>query len=167
VRTYNAGGLPLSVDPPGNGTADSSTFTYDPARGNGSWVQLTRTDPLLGTTQFAYDPFNRRTSVTDVNAVQTVTAYDRLNRPTSITQKGATAADDLVTTYSFTPLGDVFRVTLPLGNLTEYGYEAAGRLVTVERNRMPRRTASGRSIRWTPWDIGRKRSSSAGRAAPG
>ena len=35
TTTYNAGGRPFSVDPPGYGTTDVTSFTYDPARGNG------------------------------------------------------------------------------------------------------------------------------------
>jgi YD repeat-containing protein len=133
TTAYNPGGQPMSVDPPGYGTADVTTYAYDPARGNGSLVMISRTDPIVGATQYAYDPFNRRTQVTDVNAVATVTAYDRLNRVTSVTQKGATTAGDLVTAYTYSPLGDLFQTSLPRGNVIEYGYDAAGRLVTIER----------------------------------
>jgi RHS repeat-associated protein len=131
TTTFNAAGQPLTIDPPGHGTADVTTYTYDPARGN--LLPLTRTDPLIGATSFAYDAFNRRTSTTDPNGVQTATAYDPLNRVTTVTQKGAIPADDLATSYVYTPFGDLFRTVLPRGNLIEYGYDPAGRLVTVER----------------------------------
>jgi RHS repeat-associated protein len=131
ASTFNAAGRPLTVDPPGYGTADVTTATYDPTRGN--LLPLTRTDPLVGATTFGYDPFNRRTSVTDPNGVQTVTAWDNLDRVTSVTQKGATPAEDLVTTYSYNTFGDLFRTILPRGNLIEYGYDAAGRLISIER----------------------------------
>lgn len=91
VMTYNPGGQVLMVDPPGHGTADVTTYTYDPARGNGQLVPLTRTDPIVGTTVFARDAFNRRTGVTDVNGVLTETVYDPLNRVTSVTQDGGAA----------------------------------------------------------------------------
>ena len=133
ATTYNAGGQPTSVDPPGYVAGDVTTYAYDPARGNGSLVMLSRTDPIVGATQYAYDPFNRRTQVTDVNLVTTVTAYDRLNRVTSVTQKGATTAGDLVTGYTYNPLGDLFQTTLPRGNVIENGYDSAGRLVSIER----------------------------------
>jgi RHS repeat-associated protein len=131
VTTYNSSGQPLTVDPPGRGTADVTGYTYDPARGN--LLPLTRTDPLIGATAFIYDALNRRTSVTDVNNVQTVTAYDALNRVTSVTQKGATPAEDLITTYSYNAFGDLFRTVLPRGNVIEYGYDPAGRPLTIER----------------------------------
>ncbi|HEY2293451.1 MAG TPA: hypothetical protein VGM86_22335, partial [Thermoanaerobaculia bacterium] len=131
TTTFNTAGQPLTVDPPGYGSADVTTTAYDSTRGN--LLPLTRTDPLIGATTFGYDPFNRRTSVTDPNAVQTVTAWDNLDRVTAVTQKGATPAGDLVTTYSYNTFGDLFRTTLPRGNLIEYGYDAAGRLLSIER----------------------------------
>ena len=131
TTTYNAAGQPLTADPPGFGTADATSTTYDATRGN--LLPLTRTDPLIGATSFSYDPLNRRTSVTDPNGVQTVTAYDSLDRIISVTQKGATPAGDLTTTYAYNTLGDLFRTTLPRGNVVEYGYDPAGRLLSIER----------------------------------
>jgi RHS repeat-associated protein len=127
----NAAGQPETIDPPGQGTLDQTSFTYDPARGN--LIASSRTDPLVGTTSFAYDAFNRRLSVTDPNGVATETAYDALNRVTAMRQKGATPAEDLVTGQAYTPFGDLLRTTLPRGNTVEYGYDAAGRLVRIER----------------------------------
>ena len=131
VSAYNAAGRPLSVDPPGYSTADMTSFTYDPARGG--LVPTGRTDPLIGASTFGHDAFNRRTSVTDPNGVETTTAYDGLDRPTVTVQKGATPAGDLVTTQVYDAFGDLVRTVLPRGNLIEYGYDAAGRLVSVER----------------------------------
>src|SRR5579872_251181 len=128
---FNPAGQPVTIDPPGNGTADVTSFAYDPTRGN--LLPLTRTDPLVGTTASSYDAFNRRTSTTDPNGVQTVTAYDTLDRVTAVIQKGATAAEDLTTTYLYNTLGDLFQTILPRGNLIEYGYDAAGRLISIER----------------------------------
>ena len=129
--TFNGAGQPLSIDAPGYGTADETTFTYDPARGD--LLPLTRTDPLVGTTTFGYDGLNRRTSVTDMNEVEMVATYDSLHRVTSVTQKGATAADDLVTTYEYNAFGDLFRTTLTRGNVIEHGYDVRGRLISFER----------------------------------
>ena len=131
TTTFNPAGQPLTIDPPGNGTADVTSFTYDPTRGN--LLPLTRTDPLVGMTASSYDAFNRRTSTTDPNGVQTVTAYDTLDRLTAVTQKGATPAEDLTTTYLYNTLGDLFQTILPRGNLIEYGYDAAGRWISIER----------------------------------
>ena len=131
VTGFNAAGEPTSMNPPGFGTADVTSFTYDPTRGN--LVMETRTDPVVGTTTFGYDAFNRRTSVTDPNGVEATTAYDALDRVTEVRHLGAIPADDLVTTYVYTVFGDLGRVTRPHGNVVEYGYDGVGRLVTIER----------------------------------
>ncbi|MCP3994966.1 MAG: RHS repeat protein, partial [bacterium] len=131
VTTYNSAGRPESIDPPGYGTEDRTFFTYDPSRGN--LIVETRTDPLIGTTVFAHDPFNRRTSVTDVNGVVMEATYDAMNRTTSRTLKGATVAVDHVTTHVYDGFGELFRTVLPESNLVEYRYDALGRLVSIER----------------------------------
>ena len=95
TTTYNVAGRPTSIDPPGYGTQDVTSYTYDPARGD--LIVLTRTQPLVGATTFAHDPFNRVTSVMDPNGVSTETTYDALNRRTTITQKGASPIENLVT----------------------------------------------------------------------
>lgn len=130
VSAYNGSGQPLSTDPPGYGTADQTGFTYDAARGD--LIPLTRTDPLIGVTTLGHDGFNRRTSVIDPNAAETVTAYDNLDRVASVTQ-GAASPEELTTTYQYNVFGDLFRTLLPRGNLTEYGYDSAGRLISIER----------------------------------
>ncbi|HEX6899358.1 MAG TPA: RHS repeat-associated core domain-containing protein [Thermoanaerobaculia bacterium] len=131
ATTYNAAGQPLTMNPPGHGTADVMTYTYDPLRGN--LLPATRTDPLIGATLFGYDALNRRTTVTDPNGLQTVTSYDAHDRVTSVIQKGATAADDLATTHIYNAFGDLLRTILPRGNVIEYAYDPAGRLISIER----------------------------------
>jgi YD repeat-containing protein len=129
---YNASGEILTVDPSGFGTADVTSFTYNLAGRNGHLAD-SRTDPLVGTTSFGYDGLNRRTSVTDVNGVETQTSYDALSRVIEVRQKGAIPADDLVTTYTYNSFGDLFCVKLPRGNGMEYLYDPAGRLLEVRR----------------------------------
>lgn len=131
ATTYNAAGQPLTVDPPGHGTADVTSYTYDPLRGH--LLPSTRMDPLLGITSFSYDALNRQTTATDPNGVETVTAYDAHDRVTSITRKGAAPAEDLITTHVYNPFGDLLRTILPRGNVIEYAYDAAGRLISIER----------------------------------
>ncbi len=135
TSTFNAGGQPLTVDPPGHGTADATAFTYDPARGNGKLIVQSRVDPLIGTTSFTHDDYNRRTEVTDPNGVKTVTTYDALGRVTQSVQTGdpGSGVADLVTTHTYNAFGDLFRTTLPEGNVIEYGYDPAGRLLSIER----------------------------------
>ncbi len=130
VTTFNGAGQPLTIDPPGYGTADQIVYTYDSGSG---LLPTTRADPLIGTTAFGYDGLNRRTSVTDPNNVQILTSFDNLSRMTTVTQKGAVLTEDLLTTYQYNVFGDLFRTILPRGNVIEYGYDPASRLVSIER----------------------------------
>jgi RHS repeat-associated protein len=128
LTTFNAAGQPLTLDPPGHGSADQTSLTYDPARGD--LVPLTRTDPI-GTSTYAYDGFNRRTSVTDPNGVVTETVYDALDRATTVTVRGAVVAEDLVTRHFYNAFKDLFCTVLPRGNAIEYAYDTAGRMITT------------------------------------
>ena len=131
--TYNGAGQPLTIDPPGYTTQDVTTFTYNVTGTNG-YLPDKRTDPLIGDTTFGYDGLNRRTSVTDVNNVQTITAYDALNRVTSVTRKGDPASiADLVTTHFYDLFNDLRCTQLPRGNGIAYVYDGAGRLVEIDR----------------------------------
>ncbi len=127
VTTPTAEGRIGSVDPPGYGTDDVTSFTYDPTRGD--LVVETRTDPLIGTTTYGYDAFNRRTSVTDPNGTIVETEYDELDRVRFVRRCGMACddVDDLVTEYVYDVFGDLFRTILPRGNVIEYGYDHAGR----------------------------------------
>jgi len=146
TSTFNGSGKPLTIDPPGYSTADQTSYTYDSSRGD--LVPLTRTDPVIGATTFGYDGLNRRTSVTDPNGVATTTAFDALDRITTMTQVGASSpTGDLVTSRSYNVFGDAFRVTLPKGNLIEYGYDTAGRLISAERK--PSATTPGERTFYT------------------
>ena len=131
TTTYAASGRPSAIDPPGYGGADVTSYAYDPGRGN--LVPLTRTDPLIGTTGFVHDALNRLVATTDPNGVESQTAYDAMDRVTLVIQKGATAAEDLVTENQYNGFGDLERTIRPRGDVIEYGYDAAGRLVSIAR----------------------------------
>ncbi len=147
VTTYTAEGVPDVVDPPGYGSVDQTSLTYDPARG--SVIVETRTDPLIGTTTFGYDPFNRCVSVIDPNGVLAETTYDDLDRVRFLIQRGAVPVDDLVTEHRYNVFGDLFQTVLPEGNVIEYNYDQAGRLVTVERTPDDQPTSHGERTVYT------------------
>jgi RHS repeat-associated protein len=142
--TPNTSGEMTSIDPPGFGTADATTFTYNLAGRNGH-VADSRSIPnppgAAMTTTFGYDGLNRRTSVVgpngvDPNRVEIATAYDPLDRVLEVRNKGATPADttdDLVTSYTYNVFKDLFCTKLPNGNGIEYDYDTARRLVAVVR----------------------------------
>jgi len=139
VTSFNGAGQPLTVDPPGHGADDLTTWIYTPPNvgdpDRGELFPFTRTDPIIGDTVFGYDPFNRRASVTDPNGVKTQTSYDDLDRVTEVRQLlGSTPqTGDLVTQYKYNPFRDLSQTILPRGNVIQYGYDPAGRLISVER----------------------------------
>jgi len=114
----------------GPGPVTASAYST-PARGD--LLPTSRTDPLIGTTTLGYDAFNRQNSVTDPNGVTTETVYDALGRVRFTIQRGATPAEDLVTEHRYNVFGDLFQQILPRSNVIEYLYDAAGRLVSIER----------------------------------
>jgi RHS repeat-associated protein len=140
---HNTAGQVTLIDPPGHGTDDQTTFSYDATRGD--LVLQSRTDPLVGTTTFDYDAFNRRVAVTDPNDLRVETCYDALDRVTSVVERSAGTPPlpvpcvdpivpaDLDTEYLYDEYGDLVRTILSEGNVIEYGHDAAGRLVSVER----------------------------------
>lgn len=133
---YNAAGRPGAIDPPGFGTGDQTTFTYDvPGPDRHGLLVRTESNAAQGTTTYGYDVFNRRTSVTDPNGAITETSYDTLNRVMSVIQRGdpGTATDDRTTTYTYNAFGDLYCVKSPSGGGTEYLYDVAGRLQETRR----------------------------------
>ncbi|MEO8197865.1 MAG: RHS repeat-associated core domain-containing protein, partial [Thermoanaerobaculia bacterium] len=132
---YNGAGNVGTVDPPGYGPSDQTTYTYAVPGANGT-LPDTRTDPLVGTTSFGYDAFNRSTRVTDANGVKTDTEYDALDRVTRRIERGANdlvETDDLITLSTYNDKGDLFCVKRPAGDGTQYLYDGAGRLTEIRR----------------------------------
>lgn len=131
--TTNSSGEILTIDPPGYSTNDVTTFTYNLTNRNGHVVD-SRADPLVGTTNFDYDGFNRRTSVVDVNGVETETDYDSLDRVLQVRRLGASPpTGNLVTSHTYDAFGDPFCTKLPRGNGIEYTYDGARRLTGITR----------------------------------
>ena len=146
-KTYNAAGRVLTVDPPGHGSSDVTTFTYDPTRGD--LIPTTRIDPLVGTTTFGYDAFNRQSSETDPNGVVTELQYDDLDRLQFHIRKAASPADDLITEHRYNVFGDLLQTVFPEGNVVEYGYDSAGRLTSIERKPDDQATSHGERVVYT------------------
>jgi len=139
---YNAAGQVKTIDPLGYGTGDQTTFTYNITGANGL-LPDSRIDPIdstINTTSFEYDSFNRRTAIVDPNGHRVETAYDQLGRVTTVTFKGdnvdpgsISLPPDLVTSYTYNVLGDLFCTEYPRGNAVRYLYDDAGRLEEVAR----------------------------------
>lgn len=129
----SSAGPPQTIDPPRPGTGDQTTFTYDSSRG--SLLVETRTDPLVLTTTFTYDEYNRTQEVTDPDGTRRFTMYDEMGRVKEVRECGLTCfdSDDLVTQHGYDKFGDLFRTILPGGNLIDYSYDVVGRVKTIHR----------------------------------
>ncbi|NJL29727.1 MAG: RHS repeat protein, partial [Thermoanaerobaculia bacterium] len=154
VTTYNSAGMPLTIDRPGFGIDDMVTMTYDSARGE--LVMLSRSEPLIGTTTYQPDAFNRTEAVIDVNGVVTETIFDPLDRTRFTIQRGATPAEDLITEHRYDPRGDLFQVVLPRGNVIEYGHDPARRLTTIERKPDDSPTSHGERVAYQLNGVGQQ-----------
>jgi YD repeat-containing protein len=89
----------------------------------------------VGPKQYTYDPvFNQVTSETDELGRTTLYEIDPVtgNVITQTQVVGAVGgSDDLVTRYTYTTYGLVDTMTDPLGRMTDYDYDALGRLVKL------------------------------------
>ncbi len=83
------------------------------------------------TTHARYDRAGRLTRSIDANGVVTELSYHPRGWLLSRTVKGATAAEDAVTQFAYTPTGLVDRITQADGSYLDYGYDDAHRLISV------------------------------------
>ena len=90
------------------------------------------TDALGRVTEvLAYDAAGRPLAVKDANGVVTETLYYPRGWVATMTVKGATSADDRITSYEYWPTGLVKKITDPDGVYTTYEYDDAKRLTAV------------------------------------
>jgi YD repeat-containing protein len=130
--TYNANGLPLTIDGPRTDVSDLTTYTYyadDDAdmgkRGNVASV----TNALGQTTSItAYNAHGQPTTIVDANGLTTTLTYDARMRLTSRAVGGET------TSYAYDVNGQLILVTLPDGSSLSYSYDAAHRLTGMSDN---------------------------------
>ncbi|REK07198.1 MAG: RHS repeat protein [Acidobacteria bacterium] len=149
VNTYTAEGRLETTDPPGDGTADTVVFDYTdpPLDPRGNLLLRSRTDPLVGTTTYEYDAFNRQEAVTDPNGLVVHTVYDAMDRVVETTVEGSLGTL-LVTENRYDEFGDLFQTVMPEGNVVEYSYDHAGRLETIERKPDDQPSSHGERTRY-------------------
>ncbi|MGJ7902663.1 RHS repeat-associated core domain-containing protein [Lysobacter sp. 1R34A] len=156
-------GLTISVDGPRTDVSDVTRYDYYPNDDIGCAVgsscryrkgDLWKITDALGmvTERLGYDASGRVLSSKDANGVVTDSEYHSRGWLSAQKVRGPDAAvetDDLITRIEYFPSGLVKQVTLPDGNFTRYGYDAAHRLISVEDR-------SGSAIRYTLDEAGQR-----------
>ena len=79
----------------------------------------------------AYDAMGRPQTIKDSNGLITETLYYPRGWVATVTVKGATSADDRITSFEYWPTGLVKKITGPDGVYTSYEYDNAHRLTSI------------------------------------
>ena len=170
---FNSAGRPQTIDPPGPGftapdASNEVTFTYAVA-GRSGMLEDSRADPLVGTTTYAWDDFNRRIAVTDPNGHTVETQYDgQMDRVRFVIERAGTLGTDfslgdlpqtgdLVTEYVYDTFGDLQQVVRPQGNATAYGRDpATGRIAAIGSKSDAGETTHDERVAFTLDDYGQR-----------
>ncbi len=125
--TYNNVGQVLTADGPRTDLNDVTTYTYNTCTtGAGCGQVHTVTDALSHVTTInSYDANGRPLQLTDPNGVQTTLAYNPRGWLTS-RQTGTET-----TTYQYDGVGQLTKITLPIGASLTYSYDGAHRLTQI------------------------------------
>jgi YD repeat-containing protein len=112
-----------------NGNGITTTYIYSLA-GNLTQTSATNGDVI----NYTYGSLNRKTSMVDATGT-TFYGYDDLDRVTPVTYSASGNLNDpnnLVLGYQFDNANHVTGMTYPGGEQVNYGYDNAGRLLTVQ-----------------------------------
>jgi len=126
--TYNQYGQVLSEDGPRTDVNDITTYTYysDTTADHTMGDPQSVTDAVGRVTQYSkYNRHGQLLESTDPNGVVTTNTYDLRMRLLSTTVAGQT------TSYSYDPVGQLKKVTLPDQSWVGYDYDGAHRQVAV------------------------------------
>ena len=119
--------LLASIDGPRSDVADTTGFTHDTS-GNLTGV----TNALGQVTQIAaHDARGLPLTVIDPNGVQSTLTYDERGRLLSATVDSGVGGSPATTGFTYDPVGQITRLTLPDGSWLDYTWDAAHRLAQV------------------------------------
>ncbi|WP_444900118.1 RHS repeat-associated core domain-containing protein [Microbulbifer sp. VAAC004] len=126
--TYTTAGKMETADGPRTDVTDVTTYTYD---GNN---RLATTTNALGHLEsiLEYDTAGRPLKAQNANGVQTHFTYTARGWLKTTTVKAASG--DLVTTYTYDPVGQVTNIAYPDGSSVTFEYDAARRLTATENS---------------------------------
>jgi len=119
--SYNTAGLLTSIDGPRADVTDTTTFAY-----NTTHDLTSITDGAGNITQItSFDAHGHPTTIVDANNAITTLAYDVRNRLTTQT------VDGNITLFEYDGIGQLTKITLPSGAVTNYEYSGARLLTTM------------------------------------
>jgi YD repeat-containing protein len=138
--TYNQYGQVLTEDGPRTDVSDVTTYTYytdtsftgegGAAEGHFMGDLQSVTDAVGRVTQYSkYNKHGQVLESTDPNGVVTTNTYDLRMRLLSTTLAGQT------TSYSYDPVGQLRKITLPNASWVSYDYDGAHRQIAVFDNK--------------------------------
>lgn len=127
--TYDSAGRLLTVDGPLSGTGDTLTYTYS---SSGYLATITNQMGQV-TTISAWDGRGQPMTVVDPNSVTTTFTYDIRGRPLTATINPGAAQSQYA--FEYNAVGDVTKITLPLGGYLTYTYDDARRLTQIANDR--------------------------------
>ncbi len=135
TRSYDSHGQMLTYDGPRTDVSDVTTYAYYSDTNTDFFKRgrlHTITNPLNQVaTVNAYAISGAKSVVTDENGVETDYCLDNLDRVCGVTVKGATAAEDLASTFTLNDSGFPITITLPAGNSYGMTYDRTDRLKQV------------------------------------
>ncbi|MFS1524430.1 RHS repeat-associated core domain-containing protein [Microbulbifer sp. 2304DJ12-6] len=126
--TYTTAGKMETADGPRTDVSDVTTYAYD------SNNRLTTTTNALGHLEsiLEYDAAGRPLKTQNANGVQTHFTYTARGWLKTTTVKAASG--DLVTTYTYDPVGQVTHIAYPDDSSITFEYDAARRLTATENS---------------------------------
>ena len=101
----------------------TTQYAYDPKN-----RLTTITDPLAGTFRFGYDPMDRRTSLAYPNGTSTFYEYDKSYRLTALATKGSSGSVIDAWSYQYDAVGNRISKTDMDGKVEGYSYDNTYRL---------------------------------------
>jgi RHS repeat-associated protein len=98
----------------------------------GNAIEWAIKNPVKSYATFTYDPnFNQLTGLTDADGRQTLSDIDPANGNMRSFTRVSAVGDNEVAAYTYTSQGLLDTIIDPLGRVTDYDYDARGRLVTA------------------------------------
>lgn len=119
-----------NLDRPGSIVSGDQTIT----EGYDALGRMARESGAYGTFNFQYDLAGNRTRITWPDGLYITYDYDLAGAVTAVRESGATSGIGVLASYSYNDLGQRIQVVRGNGVTTNYGYDAAQRLASLNHD---------------------------------